>query len=198
MKQEDDAQLIALFALALDSGARKSELLGLRWSDLTEKKLSIEQQGLKGGNAPVFIPPKRESSRTLELSPMTVALLREHKRRQLEVKMANRLRYQDHGLMFARTTVSEDGAGPGTPLPLSWVKVHMDRMCALAKVKRITIHGMRHTSATLLLATGVPPNVVQERLGHSNITMTLGLYAHALESMQSDAASRLSTLLHGT
>jgi integrase len=55
-----------------------------------------------------------------------------------------------------------------------------------------------HACATLLLAAGVPPNVVQKRLGHKQIQMTLDLYAHVLPSMDSDAAARLGALLHGT
>ena len=66
-----------------------------------------------------------------------------------------------------------------------------------AMVAPPTVHGLRHTCATLLLAAGVPPHVVQRRLGHKKIEMTLNLYAHVLPSMQADAASRLATLLHG-
>lgn len=71
------------------------------------------------------------------------------------------------------------------------------RIIAAAKVRRLSIHGLRHTSATLLLKAGVAPHVVQQRLGHKRIEMTLGIYAHALPSMQQDAARRLGALLHG-
>jgi integrase len=68
---------------------------------------------------------------------------------------------------------------------------------AAAGVPRITFHGLRHTSATLLLKAGVAPHVVQQRLGHKRIEITLGIYAHALPSMQQDAAHKLGALLHG-
>ena len=71
------------------------------------------------------------------------------------------------------------------------------RLIKAAGVKRIKFHGMRHTVATLMLSAGVPAHVVQRRLGHSKIEMTLGVYAHALPSMQQDAAQRLAALLHG-
>jgi len=64
-------------------------------------------------------------------------------------------------------------------------------------VRPISIHGLRHTSATLLLSAGVPAHVVQRRLGHRRIETTLNIYAHALPSMQQDAARRLASLLHG-
>ncbi len=56
---------------------------------------------------------------------------------------------------------------------------------------------MRHTVATLMLSAGVPAHIVQRRLGHSKVEMTLGIYAHALPTMQQDAATRLAALLHG-
>lgn len=71
------------------------------------------------------------------------------------------------------------------------------RIIKAAEVRRISIHGLRHTSATLLLQAGVAPHVVQKRLGHKRIEMTLGIYAHALPSMQQDAARMLAALLHG-
>ena len=71
------------------------------------------------------------------------------------------------------------------------------RIIKAANVRWISIHGLRHTSATLLLKAGVPAHVVQQRLGHKRIEMTLGIYAHALPSMQQEAARRLGALLHG-
>ena len=74
----------------------------------------------------------------------------------------------------------------------------MLRLIKAANVKRIKFHGMRHTVATLMLSAGVQPHVVQRRLGHSKIEMTLGIYAHALPTMQQDAATRLAALIHGS
>jgi integrase len=71
------------------------------------------------------------------------------------------------------------------------------RLVMAAQVRPITVHGLRHTSAALLLKAGVAPHVVQQRLGHKKIPTTLGIYAHVLPSMQQDAARRLGALLHG-
>jgi integrase len=92
----------------------------------------------------------------------------------------------------------QQGADLGAGLAPWCINTHLMRLCKVAKVKPITVHGLRHTCATLLLAAGVPPHVVQRRLGHKKIEMTLNLYAHCLPSMQTDAASRLAILLHGT
>lgn len=86
----------------------------------------------------------------------------------------------------------------GGPLQVNTIgQREFDGLIKIAGVRRIKFHGLRHSSATLLLSAGVPPNVVQRRLGHSKIEMTLGIYGHALPSMQQDAAGRLAALLHG-
>jgi integrase len=76
-------------------------------------------------------------------------------------------------------------------------QAELKTFCKAAGVKEISVHGLRHTCATLLLSAGVPAHVVQRRLGHKSIEMTLNLYAHVLPSMQADAANRLAALLHG-
>jgi integrase len=69
------------------------------------------------------------------------------------------------------------------------------KLVKAADVRRITFHGLRHTCATLLFQAGVPVKVIQERLGHKRVEITLGIYAHVLPSMQQDAAARLGALL---
>ena len=71
------------------------------------------------------------------------------------------------------------------------------RLGKLAKVKRITFHGMRHTCATLLLQAGEPIHVVSKRLGHARVEITLNTYAHVLPDMQKQAAATMGALLHG-
>ena len=71
------------------------------------------------------------------------------------------------------------------------------QLVATAGVKRIKFHGLRHTCATLLLAAGVPVQVVAQRLGHAQIDMTLRVYAHATPDLQEDAAARLGAVLAG-
>jgi integrase len=99
--------------------------------------------------------------------------------------------------MFAQSWEHHAGRSYlGAALSPGCVNAKLDEMCAAAKVPRITVHGLRHTCATLLLAAGVPPHVVQRRLGHKRVEMTLNQYAHVLPSMQADAAARLALLLH--
>jgi integrase len=203
VKKSGDAQYAAFFALALDSGLRKGELLGLLWKDLEGATLRVERQLLgtaeseTGGLTLQMSTPKGKRARSLDLSDETLSLLREHKKRQSEVKMANRLHYTDHGLMFAQEWEHQQASGLGAPLSRASVRVKLDRLCTAAGVKRITVHGLRHTCATLLLSAGIPPHVVQRRLGHKDISMTLGIYSHVLPTQQADAAQKLAALLHG-
>jgi integrase len=189
-------QKAAFYALALDSGARKSELAGLKWTDLDLQRgrLTIQRQLLDGGE---FGSTKTGKARTIELGVETLALLKAHKVHQAELKLRNRTVYHDGGLLFAREWDEDIGRHRlGLPIAVKGLSRGFDRLAKTAGVRRIKIHGLRHKCATLLLSAGVPANVVQHRLGHSNVAMTLGIYSHALPSMQQDAAARLGALLH--
>jgi len=128
-----------------------------------------------------------------------VELLRAHKAHQAEVKMRSRTTYHDHGLVFAKewSDVGRRTAELGNPLQANNLgQREYARLIRDAGVRRIKFHGLRHTSATLLLDAGVPPKVVQERLGHKQIATTLDIYAHVLPSMQREASERLAAVLH--
>jgi integrase len=193
----------ALYALARDSGARKGELCGLQWSDLDLEKgtVTFVRQLTKSGRAPDFGPVKNGVPRTVDLAAETIERLKAHKRHQAELKMRNRIAYHDLGLVFAKEWGDLHGREEALGLPLQSNNLgqrEFARVLKAAKVRRITIHGLRHTSATLLLKAGVPPHVVQRRLGHKGIEITMSIYAHVLPSMQQDAAQRLGALLYGS
>lgn len=183
-------QEAAFYALALDSGMRKGELCGLKWEDvdLEAGKVSVVRQLVKGGAEPVFGPIKNGQPRTIDISSRTVALLRKHRAHQLERKLANGAAYHDYGLVFAKDS--------GDPLQANNLgERQLDRLIKAAGVKRIRFHGLRHTCATLMLQAGVPAKVVQERLGHKRIEITLNAYAHVLPGMQEDAVKKLEAIL---
>jgi integrase len=194
-------QPAAFYILALDSGARKGELCGLKWADidLESGTIAIVRQLIKPGPGPVFGPLKGGESRTISIAPETMALLRKHKAHQAELKLANRHHYHDYSLVFAKEWehLQRHGDTLGHPLQMNNLGQHeYRRIIKAAGVRPIKFHGLRHTCATLLLQTGVSIKVVQARLGHKRIEMTLNIYAHALPSMQQDAAAKLASLLH--
>lgn len=197
----DGPQTAALYAVALDTGARKGELCGLRWEDvdLEAGELRIVRQLTTPGPEPIFGPPKNGCSRDVTLSAEVLELLRQHKRVQAELKMANRTTYRDHGLVFAKEYGDLTNRADMIGLPIQSNHLgerQFARLIATAKVKPITFHGMRHTCATLLLQAGEPVHIVAKRLGHARVEITLNTYAHALPDMQKQAAATMGALLH--
>ena len=192
--------MTALYHLALDSGARRGELCGLLWQDidLDKQQVSIMRQLTRAGASPQWGPPKNGQPRTVTLSNQTVELLRAHKAHQAQVKLANRHIYQEYGLVFAKDWwgVRTHGRTLGQPLQVTAIgQAAFKRLIALSGVTRITFHGLRHTCATLLLENKTQAHVVQKRLGHKRIEITLGIYAHVLPAMEQEAASAMDVLL---
>jgi integrase len=142
-------QFAAFAALALDSGARKGELCGLRWSDvdLDAGTVTFVRQLLKPGRHPVFGPTKTDTGRTVDVGDETVALLRAHRKAQAELKMRNRQAYQDLGLVFAKEWGDLHGREDSLGLPLQSNNLgqrEFAKVLAAAQVRRITVHGLRH------------------------------------------------------
>jgi integrase len=182
------SQASAFYALALDSGARLSELAGLRWVDLDleDGTLTIAQQLARGktGDAPTWGPTKSGETRQIIVTPETVARLKAHRQHQAELKMKNRTRYQDFGLVFAKehAHVRRGKDSLGQPIQVNNIgEREFGRLIEAAGVRRIRFHDLRHTTATLALAHGEPVRDVADRLGHSKTSMTWDIYAHATE-----------------
>jgi integrase len=188
----DEDRLAALFELALATGLRRGELVALRWEDIDLERsvLAVRRNSVTVGYAVQDGTPKSSRARTVDLDAGTVAAIRAHRKRQLEERMAWGEAWQDHGLVFTR----EDG----TPLHPQTVRWHLGRLARAAKVPDVGVHGLRHTHATMGLAAGVPPKVMQERLGHASVQITIDLYSHVIPGMQADAASRIGALLRGS
>lgn len=197
-------QPAAFYTVALELGLRKAELCGLKWEDLDfgHGTIRVMRQLVRVGSAvagrqPLFGPPKNGRIRTLDISPETCALLVAHRKHQAEVKIANRQSYNDRGLIFAKEERVKSAERLGDPLQANNIaEREFNPLIEKADVRRIKFHGLRHTSATLALQAGVPLKVVQERLGHQRIEVTMDIYAHALPSAQKDAARLIGGLLH--
>jgi integrase len=186
-------RLEVLFTLALKTGMRRGELLALRWEDVDLDKGVLQVRGtLRRTRAGLRIgtPKTAASRRRVVLSPSSVAALRRHLARQVEERRAAGGLWQDHGLVFPNTL--------GRP---------MEPRCLLSDVYRplleraglppITFHALRHTAATLLLAEGEHPKVVQELLGHAQVSITLDRYSHMTPRLMSNAAALMDRLLDG-
>jgi len=196
---EAGAQVEAFVRLALNTGARKSELLGLTWPnvDLEKAEITIAHQLMpRAATRAEFKPTKTRKIRTVPIGTETAAVLRTHRKQQRELMMANRNVYQDCDLVFAKepADLQAPTAKLGEPC-FALADSRFRRVIKAAGVKPIGIHGMRHTCATLMLAAGEPVKDVADRLGHEKPSMTLDVYTHATAGAQRDAAARLDAVL---
>lgn len=135
----------------------------------------------------VIVEPKTERSRrTIHLAAGTVEVLKEHRRRQIEERLAAGPLWEDQGLVFCNLT--------GKPLDPGTMSAVLHRALQKAELPAIRVHDLRHTAATLLLTQGVHPKVVQELLGHSTITLTLDTYSHVAPALHVEVATRMNAL----
>jgi len=179
----------ALFYTSLFTGMRRAELLALRWSDvdLTLCQLSVTRSmqylhGVAPENRITFKEPKTsKSKRLISLSPSTVITLREHRDKQSKLREELDMTVTDSDLVFSHY----DGS-PLLPNSVTHAWIKLTRKCGLAGVR---LHDARHTHASLLLKQGVHPKIVQERLGHGSIQITLDTYSHVTPGLQQAAAN---------
>jgi len=176
----------ALFYTALFTGMRRSELLALRWQDvdflLSQIYVSRSLHCLKGGKV-VFRPTKTaKGRRAIALTPMTYLVLKEH-REKCEADRA-----------MLRTPLTEDDLvfcqADGKPLLPNSVTHAWIKIIRRTNLKPIRLHDARHTHASIMLKQEIHPKIVQERLGHANISVTLDTYSHVAPGLQRAAAQR--------
>lgn len=187
----DDTPIGSLARMAVMTGMRRGELLGLRWRDLDlDAGMAHVQQTAQriSGEGWVFRQPEtRLSRRAIALSPATVRLVRRHRRQQVAERLLAGPAYQDRDLVFASAV--------GTPLEPGTIARTWTRVLAAAGVGHVRWHDLRHAHATLMLSAGVHPKVVSERLGHASVGITLDTYSHVLPGLQVAAAAQLDTLV---
>jgi integrase len=190
LKACEGERLEALFYLALDTGMRQGELLGLQWESVETKveadqangagrysgrvHVRHNQQEVKGHHMPLSEPKTRSGFRTVTLTEETIRALIRHKQRMMTEGKAG------HPYVFPSLA--------GTPLRKGSLSDVFVRISKRAGVKRIRFHDLRHTNATLLIGKGMDPKTVSSRLGHSSIMITLDTYAKFMPEADQRAA----------
>ena len=175
-------RLSALYVLALSTGMRQGELLGLQWADVDfDGAVVTVRRSLEELHGKLRLKQtKTGNSRRIDLPPFAVDALRDH-------RVAMLTEGHIKGQVFCAPAggfIRKGNLYDRSFLPL----------LEEAGVPRIRFHDMRHTCATLLLQAGENVKVVSERLGHKNIATTLGTYSHVLPTMQKGAADKLQVL----
>ena len=177
-------RLFAFFRLLAYTGARRGEILALRWSDLDFEKATlsisknrtrlgksvIEQDSTKGG----------DGKRLVQLDSETLRLVRDHRRRQIEERMKAGSLWQEADFIFTR----ENGLplDPSTPYQL------FKKTAKRLGLRSESLHSIRHLHATELLNSGAGVHLVKDRLGHSDISTTLRIYAHIRPEQKQEVA----------
>lgn len=191
-----DDRLAGAWWLLATTGMRRGEVLGLRWSDidLDSGRLQVVRTLIttdverKGEPGMAWSTPKTaKGRRQVALDDGAVSALRAHKARQAAERLAMGAGYHDEDLVVCVA----DG-GRMHPKRLSY---YFDKRARALGLPRIRLHDLRHTHATLALRAGVHPRVVQERLGHANVSITLDTYSHVDLEMQALAAARVAALI---
>ncbi len=190
LRAASSSRLYLPVLLAVTTGLRRGEILGLRWQDIVfENSTLAVRQSLEQTRAGLaFKQPKTSKGRRVVALPtITLEALNRERARQAEVKLALGGAYQDHDLVCAR----DDGL-PWPPDTFSSAFVGLVRRAGISVVR---FHDLRHTHATQLLRQGVHPKIVSERLGHATVGITLDVYSHVLPGMQAEAASKTDAAL---
>ena len=185
-------RLEALWVLALSTGLRRGELLGLTWSDI-----DVERRQLRVTKALQRVPEKglvlaetktRRGRRSIIIPIGAVEALRRHRARQAEERLLAGSEWHERGFVFT--------SGRGTPLDGdNLISRPFRRVLQVAGLPAMRFHDLRHSCASLLLAQGVAPRVVMETLGHSRISVTLDTYTHVLPALQREAADAMDRAL---
>jgi len=191
-----DTEYYALFYTLLFTGMRRSEALALRWQDVDTLlcQLSVNRSMQYIHSEPIpnrisFKPPKTiKSRRMIALSPSTVSVLQEHREAQSKQRKALELpAVTDIDLVFSHWD--------GSPLLPSSITQAWRRLAHRTGLDGVRLHDARHSHASLLLKQGVHPKIVQERLGHAGIAITLDLYSHVAPGLQQAAANKFDDIV---
>lgn len=193
LDRSQDEPLHALYAVALTGGLREGEVLALTWEDVdwehgtvqVRRQLTrVRNEGFK------FTEPKtKKGRRTVALPDVAMGALKRHRTAQVEERL-RATAWEENGLVFCN--------GVGRPLERQNVmrrsfKPLLERL----GLPDLRFHDLRHSAATLLLGLGEHPKVVQERLGHATISITMDVYSHVMPTMQREAARKLDGLFVG-
>lgn len=191
LEAAEGTRAYAAVLLAVTTGLRRGELLGLRWEDIDLQRgvLSVQQTVQRSRSAGLHIrePKTQRSRRLVTLPAMAVEVLRKHRLEQQKQRLFMGPEYRDHGLAFPRLD--------GRPMNPDALSKAFEVIVARAGLPRVRFHDLRHTHATMLLQQGVNPKVVSERLGHSTVNLTLDTYSHVLPGIQEEVAQKVDNLL---
>lgn len=185
-------RLEVLLNLALVTGMRKGELIGLKWSDIDLEKRTLQVRRtvnyLRKHGLVITEPKTAKGRRKITLPHFLIDLLKRHRAQQLEARWKAGATWHEQDIVFPTNV--------GTFMYPTLLSELFQRLLKDASLPHMRFHGLRHSTATILLAQGVDARVVQELLGHSHVSITLGIYGHVLPSMHEGAINKMEELFN--
>ena len=185
-----ESRVEALLMIAVTTGMRRGELLALHWEDIDfEKKVVSVHRTLSrvtGQGYKETEPKTKSSRRRIALPDVALEALIEHRNAQAQMKIEAGDRWHEQGLVFC----NKFGKYFNSDVLLRIFHGLLNK----AGLPDMRFHDLRHSAATILMAAGVHPKMVQERMGHSSIAMTMDIYSHVLPSMQQEVADKINDM----
>lgn len=180
-----------VYYLAIHTGMRQAELLGLKWEDIDWERntLQVKRQCLryKGGGYEFAKPKSKSGNRTIILGKQTLEVLKTQRKRVNEMKHKASEEWEDLDLVFPTRV--------GTPILHSNLRRGFRKLLDESGLPKIRFHDLRHTAASLMLNYGIPILIVSRRLGHAKPSITLDVYGHLIPSKQEEAAALMDNLM---
>ncbi len=195
LKAAQGTDLECFLAMALTTGMRRGEMLGLRWSDINMEKqfLSVQRTASFINSASTgkytFVETStktKASKRSIRLTDFLLSVLKLHKKRQLEMRLQAGQEWANKDLVFCNMR--------GEHFTVTMLTSHYKKLLQECDLPQLHIHDLRHSCATLLASMGVPAKVIQEILGHSSVIITQDLYGHIINGMQEEAMGKMNDL----
>lgn len=192
VNQMNDTELITIYNLLSFTGMRKGELLGLRWKDINfiEEELSIRQTLTTGiNNRLIFQTPKtRKNLRTISLDKKTLKLLKIWKIKQKELMFSYGFKNNNPEQLLI---TNEDNS----PKYLDFINHNFDKIIKNNRLRKISVHGLRHTHCSLLFESGASIKEVQDGLGHTDIKTTMDIYTHVTKKAKEKTADNFAKFM---
>ncbi|WP_236684548.1 tyrosine-type recombinase/integrase [Megasphaera cerevisiae] len=180
----------AFFKLAFASGLRRSELLGLAWSNVDFKKqtITVEQTVIRAGNDIILSKSTKNASskRSIKIDTETMAELKKHSI-TIKERMLSTYEWINNDLVFP--------GEKGNPTYPTYASALCKKYATAIGKPAFSMHGTRHTHATLLIEAGVNFKVIQTRLGHASFNETMDTYSHLTPILEYDAVDKLEKIL---
>ena len=187
LKVASDHRLGFYFRLSAFTGARRGELCALRWTDFDGSLLTISKSRVKAGNQVLELTSTKGGTngrRTVKVDTDTMELLKAHRKRQLQERMALGECWTDTGYVFVQEN--------GLPIDVHTPTHLFRKLSEQAGLEPIRLHDLRHLHATELLRLGIPLHVVAHRLGHRDAMVTATIYAHVTDEQIETASERFA------